>query len=392
METKYWFVLKPSVFVWKKGKECLFYDSSTFIGESVNPEDPETEKFIEQIIDFDNLYCIQFTFAGTDKDCLNALVDRLVYLKMARLVIQNEENRKPIQLPPLLNLQSQIQRLQSSNVTDRTVGEEVMNNLQSICFDFSESTNAPTTGKLLPFLKSLELSNIEITIRGYSPLLETDCIFWKQLQCMSHIRFIFDLDSSISEKIMGLNTYSFNSCKYDLIIRPENDIHLIEKIIDNVPKGVKLNYNFQVFTKEDLEFAEKWVNRLQISDYKITPCYNGNNLDFFADYVYIGKNDIMESCQTKQNIFAHQALNTNDFGKLTVNSEGKVYANIHHKPLGSIDDDIRYLVYKEMLEGTSWRRVRSLEPCSDCVYQWLCPSPSNYEIEIGKPNLCNIKP
>ena len=73
-------------------------------------------------------------------------------------------------------------------------------------------------------------------------------------------------------------------------------------------------------------------------------------------------------------------------------SDGKVYANVYHEPLGTIDDDIRELIYKEMDKGTSWRRIRDMKPCCDCVYQWLCPSPSNYELAIGKPNLCHVKP
>ena len=99
----------------------------------------------------------------------------------------------------------------------------------------------------------------------------------------------------------------------------------------------------------------------------------------------------MASHQTKQNIFAHQALNTNDFGKLTIKSNGKVYANVYQAPIGSIEEDIRSLVYKEMSEGSSWLRLRDMQPCSDCVFQWLCPSPSDYELEIGRPDLCHVK-
>jgi hypothetical protein len=35
--------------------------------------------------------------------------------------------------------------------------------------------------------------------------------------------------------------------------------------------------------------------------------------------------------------------------------------------------------------------IRNQTPCDDCVYQWLCPSPSDYEIAISRPNLCHVK-
>jgi pseudo-rSAM protein len=48
------------------------------------------------------------------------------------------------------------------------------------------------------------------------------------------------------------------------------------------------------------------------------------------------------------------------------------------------------IVHKEIDNGKSWFRIRNQAPCNDCVYQWLCPSPSDYEIAIGRQNLCHI--
>ena len=93
---------------------------------------------------------------------------------------------------------------------------------------------------------------------------------------------------------------------------------------------------------------------------------------------------------SKREIFIRQTLNIHNFGKLTVMPDDMVYANVNHEPLGSVDDTIYSLVYKEFTEGKSWLHIRNQAPCMDCVYQWLCPSPSNYETVIGKPNLCNI--
>jgi pseudo-rSAM protein len=69
-----------------------------------------------------------------------------------------------------------------------------------------------------------------------------------------------------------------------------------------------------------------------------------------------------------------------------------VYADVNQTPLGTIDDTVYSIVYKEFTDGKSWFKVRNLTPCKDCIFQWLCPSPSNYEIAIGRPNLCHVKP
>ena len=93
---------------------------------------------------------------------------------------------------------------------------------------------------------------------------------------------------------------------------------------------------------------------------------------------------------SKRDIFIRQTLNISYFGKLYIEPDGKVYANLDNAPLGMIDDSPHDLVYKELTEGHSWLHIRDQEPCRECVYQWLCPSPSNYERVIGKPDLCKM--
>jgi len=78
---------------------------------------------------------------------------------------------------------------------------------------------------------------------------------------------------------------------------------------------------------------------------------------------------------------------------LTIGPDGKVYSGDMNEPaIGTIDESLYTIVYREMTEGHSWLRIRDQKPCCDCIYQWLCPSPSNYELAIGKPNLCHVKP
>ena len=70
---------------------------------------------------------------------------------------------------------------------------------------------------------------------------------------------------------------------------------------------------------------------------------------------------------------------------------------IPNPPTVSIDGNllsihcIYEIISKELEEGRSWLRIRNQAPCNTCLYQWFCPSPSNYEIAIGRPNLCHVK-
>jgi len=160
----------------------------------------------------------------------------------------------------------------------------------------------------------------------------------------------------------------------------------------NNGRGYSILFRFTVHDANEYNKAERFIKKYKILRFEYKPIFEKNNITFFKDYIYLNNDDIKSIKLNKRAIFAHQALNTHDFGKLTIMPDGKVYANPHFPALGTIDDDIRELVYREMVNGTSWRRIRDMKPCCDCVYQWLCPSPSDYELAIGKPNLCHIKP
>lgn len=61
--------------------------------------------------------------------------------------------------------------------------------------------------------------------------------------------------------------------------------------------------------------------------------------------------------------------------------------------IGDSEEKISELVFKEMKNGKAWFLTRDkVSPCKDCLFRYLCPSPSNYELVIGKPNLCHVKP
>jgi pseudo-rSAM protein len=93
----------------------------------------------------------------------------------------------------------------------------------------------------------------------------------------------------------------------------------------------------------------------------------------------------------KVEIFQKQVLNTYNYGNLIISSEGKIYSNINNAPTGDIETPLIEIIKKEINSNLSWFKIRNMEPCNNCVYQWLCPSPSDYEIAINKPNLCHIK-
>lgn len=129
MESEYWFVLKQSVFVWEKRSDCYFYDSASFIGQRFVLEDSETIRFVKAIADIDNLYSLLLKQEELKTTGIQYIVEKLVDLGLAELINKRKISEKPIQLPPILNLQSDVHRLIDGTQTDMAVGENVLKNL-----------------------------------------------------------------------------------------------------------------------------------------------------------------------------------------------------------------------------------------------------------------------
>jgi pseudo-rSAM protein len=162
--------------------------------------------------------------------------------------------------------------------------------------------------------------------------------------------------------------------------------------LSNTPELEKnIQYTFLVTTEQEYDIAATDTEQYAAEGNSILPLYTGSNMQFFQDYLFIDEEELLDVTLTKREIFIRQSINITDFGKLVITPNGTVYANLNEEPLGNIDDTPLSLVYKEFTQGHSWLRVRDCKPCCDCVYQWLCPSPSNYERVIGKCNFCNIR-
>ena len=166
------------------------------------------------------------------------------------------------------------------------------------------------------------------------------------------------------------------------------DYVALKTLLDASEWGTGLQFTLIVTSIQAYENATEVVEAYGLEHAELIPAFTGDNRSFFEENLYMDVDELAEIALSKRDIFIRQTLNIIDFGKLYIEPDGKVYANLNDKSIGMIDDPPHDLVYWELTEGNAWLHIRNEEPCRECVYQWLCPSPSNYERVIGKPNLC----
>jgi len=157
--------------------------------------------------------------------------------------------------------------------------------------------------------------------------------------------------------------------------------------------GIPYCCEFILHSEPHLESAVKIEETSGIQHVSFQPFYNGRNLGFLKKHVFMKKIDIMTSRPEMHDIFMRSALNPANFGKLTILTNGDVYANVNAPRLGRLGNDSVYrMVYREMDRGTSWRRSRlEVKPCNKCLYNLLCPPILNYEYVLGRNNLCQAR-
>jgi len=150
-----------------------------------------------------------------------------------------------------------------------------------------------------------------------------------------------------------------------------------------------LGYDFIVKNEREYEFWNSLVEECGVEDYNIIPVFD-NNLEFFERNVFMNESDLAGSRISRREVFAHQTLNIGAFGRLIVMPDGRVYSDVTEPSLGTIDDSIYDLIVRELENNYAWRKIRNSTKCKQCIYQWLCPSPTSYEKVIGKDTICNL--
>jgi len=389
--------------------QALLYNTQT--GENMETCIPEILELLHSLHEKKNLGCILCEGKMLEVEPYHLFLIEFCKKGMGNISNVEQMPENPIQLMPVLNLQRDVERMQKEE--ERFIGEDVLRYLFEVniylnnncmqdcpfCSDYFRQSLCCTKNKTGGQQEEMTLSmfqNILSQIR-YGNIGKINLLGGNLLK-YSYYRDFENLLSEYGEQIHiwvhyanYMNTISIASnFQYDISITfPVNETawnHCVTLLKD---KQVK--YHFLITGMDDYEAADKLIASYKLTKYSIHPVYTKQNQVFFEENIYTNREEIFQSKSSFRQIFARQKLNTWFFGSLTIFPDGSIYANVNNPVLGNIENDkLINIVEKEMIENTAWRKIRDKEPCDSCLYQYLCPSPSNYELVIKKPNLCTL--
>ena len=375
--TDYWFTIEPYVYVGLTKQCALLYN--TLDGVTIESDESEVIELLHELLQKENCGVVLLTEEKYQNKHINFFISELQKKYMGDIIDVALSDGKPFQLLPYFNFSDK------HEVYNFYPNTNVLEYLSEISIYIDHTINITL---FISFLKSLPdgftfniIGNIE-AVKNYRDLLS----FLDQQSSLKNI--ICSYTNVIALQPAYMNNFAYTvSVHFPIDKQQWNDSR---QILLN--QTLPIEYVFEVSSEEDYSQAEQLIDRFQIEKHQIKPIYNGINLEFFEENVFLSKEDILSSSLSIKDFFAHRSINIYNFGKINIMPNGDAYANIHYTALGNIyTDNISEIIHNELEKGKSWFCIRNQAPCNNCIYQWLCPSPSDYEIAIGRPNLCHVK-
>jgi len=412
----YWFYIDSYVHISVKNENILLYNpyNGNFLEYS---QKPQILKLLKRLQYPKNLQVIKLDETDLEKPIIKEFVQKIREFFMGDLMDMKYSKGKPIQMTPIVKIQKDVKFLKADNI--RTVGEKMMEYLTQISLYINNrcSQNCMicrkayrqflccTTGNakfkeldinhirnVFEDTKNCSLTNVNIlggNIFDYSTL--TNLLSYLNNLDIKKTYFVHYLNAAINRnrirELIGKNT------RLKLPVTFPLDKEKYKAALDAaVSVGLETIPIFIVQCKEEFENAENLLAKYPVSSPIFRAFYNGNNINFMTDSIFIDKDEIEAAHPTLKDIYVNSAINSLNFGKLTILSNGYIYANVNAANLGILEHHNIYdVVFKELKEGKSWRKVRkNVSPCKKCSFEMLCPPISDYSIVMHRYNLCHI--
>lgn len=386
------FILYSDTFLWIKRENGLLYNCKSgkqyfFILT------PDIKSICNHFLNVNNLYCYPFNYTSTPVPVLNFFTE-IEHLGLGRYLKPSE---RIVVIPPLLKIEQSVERMKAQNrvesiqvsdylksITIYIGGQGEKNNLyQQTLYPF-DSESRLSNAQIISFVhQAIMLSNVEINI------VITDLHDLKLPSLLKEL-------AGYSERIKIILSYSNDRIsmlkqlieeRYSVVLLCRWDSHF-EKAT-SLRRTEAIHWHFLVRDEEGMSAALSFCENMNSDMYEIIPIAD-NNLGFFRSNVFLNSDELKTIHVSKSQIYIHQTLNVNSFGKIVIMPDGAVFSNVLQPSIGTINDSLYELILKELLENHSWRVVRHSRHCDNCIYQWLCPSPTNYEVLLGHNRVCNF--
>ncbi len=412
----HWLVIEPYVFIFKGKTKYVLFNSLSQGSKIIMVKGNGTiVAALDQLIKKENLYAIELPGLYWYNDQFQQFVQDLKNGYFGDAFSKTLFKYRPISLPPVVKIKNSFQNINQykalqGNNTYLGFLHELSVYLNGKCE--LNCVSCDCYYKQIPFCHKSDYQYSEqdlyllLNMISKSPNLSILNIFGGNILRYKYLNHLLDEILLISHPVEVRVFVYYKLCvgsDWDRLVNQygvhlhilidfdefDRDFFSIFKMI-SFTKNV--TYDFVCINKEEYNLIHELINMHHIQDFNILPYYDNNDA-FFEKFVYTTEDEVLEAKHSRKNILAKQLFNVYYYGKMVVSADKQVFDCINYACIGKIQDGTIELVKKCLNSQSAWFLTRDkLKPCSDCAFRYLCPPPSNYELVIGKPNLCTIKP
>ena len=376
--TNYWFKIEPYVHISIVNSNVLLYN--TFDGSFIESKDIEIVKLLKETLLKENCGVVLLTAERYNLDNIRKFIMELRAKYMGDIIDIELSKSKPVQIMPFTSLVNTQELFKKQNFP---TGKKILEYLSEISIYVDYNTNIMDLNSFLKSLPNISTVNIIGNLKDVANYKELLLVL-DQFPSLKKITCNYS-------NVISLQPEFVNNFSYSILINYPIDIskwNYSRRLLLN--QSIPFECIFEVTSMDNYSQINKFIEEFGIEKHQLKPVYTGDNIDFFKENVFLTKDDILSTPLSISDFFINQSMNIFDFGKIAIMSNGDIYANVNYPILGNIHTHSIYeIISKELEEGRSWLRIRNQAPCNTCLYQWF--SPSNYEIAIGRPNLCHVK-
>lgn len=410
---KYWLCLEPTTFVFNGKEEYVLYNSLSkkmlvFKNSANSKNELEVLKRYENM---SNMYSLLFSGQELEDLGLVDFVEKIRIGYFGDLLPEEFFTQKPVVFPPVANVKNSIENLQkdpelSGRQTYLRFLHEISIYLNGdcnrncalcnqyknqflYCTKHSQHVPVPTLSCLFNTIRESFITKVN--------LIGGDVFLYEHFDDLLIEINNTNASFCVYSHYANVNTEKAKTlfeCRVDLhvLVPASYDRILLEELSLLLKPFQDLTYwIFIVEAVEEFSDIQTIIHKMQLKNTFIKPFYNGNNLQFFKEMVYTTFEDIEDAELDANDIFARQRINVHYYGTLIFTPDKEIRTCFHLPKQKHIGFEVIQMVKQELNSQSAWFLTRDkLKPCSDCAYKFLCPPPSNYELAIGKPNLCTI--
>lgn len=416
-QSNYWFFFEPHIHVEIREEDLLFYDTLEHNFRTYEKR-ADLVGFVKRVCDSDNI--LKLSGEELEAPALKPFIEELRAEFYCDYLDVTLSEGKPVQLFPMLRIMNGFNAYDRSR--EERLGEQVTQYLRSLTLFINDECKescriCSKAYKQVPCCRRKADSNGELSfaeIKGMvAELSQTKC----------RTLFINGGDIFLHSEIDDIISYLNKSglapsyiAHYNNILKAKDRLALmngeVDKLLAVVPMaegaeageklfglkelGIKLSlpitFRFLIENEEQLGAAFEIIKECGLKSYQILPVYSGTNRAFFENNLMINKSMLESKKHKRQDIYTNKTMNINYWGKLTVESDGRVSVVSESPSLGRLGEmTIKEFIYRELDEGECWLKIReSLEGCKKCLYTNFCPPPSNYDLALEEEAFCSF--